>query len=132
MAERHRQTDRRLGARYRLKRGRDISAVFTSGRRASDGVLVLRAMPRDTDRAVSRLAVAVSKRHGGAAQRNRIKRLCREAFRLIRHELPAGHDYVVAPHAGVKLTIEKIQTSLRNLASKVASDESKGRAHEGR
>ena len=68
-----------------------------------------------------RFAVLVSKRHGGAVQRNRIKRLCREAFRLTRPELPGAWDYCILPRAGVVLTLGELQDSLRNLAAKAAA-----------
>ena len=110
--------DRRLDARYRLKRAADVTAVFENGRRAGDHRLTVRALPREDLPVRARLAVAVSKRHGPAVKRNRIKRLCREAFRLTRDELPAGFDYVLLPRAGSEPTLEELMASLRRLAEK--------------
>jgi ribonuclease P protein component len=44
-----------------------------------------------------RLGVSVSKDHGGAVRRNKLKRLLREAFRLERERLPRGLDVVLIP-----------------------------------
>ena len=83
------------GKAFRLTRQKDIERVFARGRRAADRLVNLYVLEDRTPVEPAeriRLGVAVSKRHGRAVRRNRIKRLCREAFRLIRAELPAGRD----------------------------------------
>ncbi len=113
-------TDYRAGKSRRLKRRADISRLFDDGRRRSDGRMTLLAAPCAAG-ATGRFAVLVAKRHGSAVQRNRVKRLCREAFRLTRPELPDGFDYIILPRAGAELTLAGLQESLRSLAPKVAS-----------
>lgn len=47
---------------------------------------------------VARLGISVGrKKVRRASDRNRTKRLLREAFRLTKHELPIGVDFVVVP-----------------------------------
>ncbi len=123
-ARRDNRLDLRAGKKYRIKRNKEISRVFQQGRRASDSLIILRALPNADMGVCARLGVAVTKRHGGAVRRNRIKRLCREAFRLARCDLPSGYDYVILSHVGVELTLEKLIRSLKALAPRVTGDQS--------
>ena len=123
-ARRDNRLDLRAGKKYRIKRNKEISRVFQQGRRASDSLIILRALPNADMGVCARLGVAVTKRHGGAVRRNRIKRLCREAFRLARCDLPSGYDFVILSHVGVELTLEKLIRSLKALAPRVTGDQS--------
>lgn len=87
-----------LPARLRLKTQRHFRAVYQRGRRKSGAWLTVVVLQRDVVAAGGpRLGVSVSKDHGGAVRRNKLKRLLREAFRLERHRLPDDVDVVLIP-----------------------------------
>ena len=112
----------RAGKKLRLKNSRDISRMFHDGLRARDARLTIIASDRGEDGdSPSRVAAAVSGRHGNAVARNRVKRLCREAFRTNRDCLPGGWDFVMLPRPGANLTLAGLGNSLTALAAKIVA-----------
>lgn len=85
--------------RGRLSRSADFDRVFRTGRSHAGPDLVLYVFPRG-DEAPSRLGLSVSRKVGGAVERNRVKRLLREAFALESARLPSGTDAVVVARPG--------------------------------
>jgi len=68
--------------RARITRSGDFDAVYRRGRSAANRHLVVYAFSRD-DRpgtTPARLGLSVSKKVGGAVERNRVKRVLRERF----------------------------------------------------
>jgi ribonuclease P protein component len=87
--------------RHRLSRSRDFDAVFRKGRSVSTRFLILYSFPRpDESHEEPRLGLAVSRKVGGAVERNRIKRRLRAAFGELSGSLPAAHDYVLIVRPG--------------------------------
>lgn len=94
--------------RHRLSRSRDFDAVYRKGRSVSTRYLVLYSFPRpDEAEEEPRLGLAVSRKVGGAVERNRIKRRLRAAFGEVRETLPVGHDYVLIVRPGFGETAEE-------------------------
>lgn len=76
----------------RLRDGRAIGAVLRGRRKRASQRLVVHVLEREDD-LPARLAVVASRRVGGAVQRNRAKRLLREAART--HRWNSGVDVVL-------------------------------------
>ncbi|MEP7248054.1 MAG: ribonuclease P protein component, partial [Gammaproteobacteria bacterium] len=89
-----------LPAQRRLRRKLDFEAIKARGRRMGNGLFAVTARLNDLGSPRLGLAVA-SKTAGGSVERNRIRRVIRESFRLHQHELPAI-DIVVSARARAK------------------------------
>ena len=127
MSERYRFTKAQ-----RLVSNGQIKAVLSRRCRRSDGLLVVYVASNTCGYA--RLGISVGRSHGSAVQRNHIKRLLRESFRLSQNNLPAERDYVVLldarwarhkaqphknPQALETLTLARIRRSFLQLARRL-------------
>ena len=109
--------------RRRLSRSAEFERVYRQGRSKGNRYLVLYAFPREEESPSDdspRLGLSVSRRIGGAVDRNRVKRVLREAFWAEAERLPEGSDYVVVARPDSRDLAERegadgVQTALAEL-----------------
>jgi ribonuclease P protein component len=101
-----------------LRRPADFRRVYDRRRSASDGRLLVYGCENGLP--YSRLGLSVSRKVGGAVQRNRLRRLYREAFRLTRAELPVGLDLILIPRSAEEPPLAELQRSLPRLVGQIA------------
>lgn len=103
-----------LQAKYRLRRSADLSRVRQQGRSRRHSLAVLVAHPNDLD--VSRFAFVASRRVGKAVQRNRARRLLREAVRHHLAEIKPGWDCLLIARQGMPTaTFAEVETAVVTL-----------------
>jgi ribonuclease P protein component len=89
-----------------LSRSGDFDRVFRHGRSHAGRELVLYVFPREAE-GPPRLGLSVSRKVGGAVQRNKVKRLLREAFAIEGSKLPTGTDAVVVARHEARALAER-------------------------
>jgi ribonuclease P protein component len=110
--------------RGRLSRSGDFDRVYRDGRSHANRFLVLYTFPRSADAPQAdqtRLGISVSRKVGGAVERNAVKRALREAFWGIGEDsLPPDYDFVLVARPDSAGLVERegtpgVDTALREL-----------------
>lgn len=84
-----------IARQYRLREDFDVRRTRSRGKSWPCGPIVVWILPNDLDPVQNRYTVIAGKRCGKAVQRNRIKRLLREALRGYHPYLRPGFDIAI-------------------------------------
>jgi ribonuclease P protein component len=102
-----------FGKHARITKKRDYLTVYQQGvRRHSEHFTIVTCK---NEMGISRLGITVSKKVGSAVERNRIRRLVREFFRLNRSRLSTPQDIVIIAKRNIaKLAYQELCTELES------------------
>lgn len=114
-----------FGGDRRIRRHDEFARAQRQGRRVSTPHFALLVSaregspsPSDASPPPARLGLVVSRKIGGAVQRNRVKRVCRECFRAWPDLLPPGVDLVVIARPGAQaLGLAAVRSEWQGVAS---------------
>lgn len=101
-----------------LKTPAEFRRVYDRRCSVADGWLIVYGHPNPLDHL--RIGLSVSRKYGPATQRNRLRRLYREAFRLTRWSMPPGLDLILIPRRSAEPTLAILMESLPRLVERLA------------
>jgi ribonuclease P protein component len=117
MRDTHTLEDRKLPKTQRLHRTTEFNLVYSKGKGYHNDFLVLFVLPTNTSE--RRVGIVAGKKIGKAVDRNRAKRLIREAYRLNKGNLIRGLDIVLIAKKGIeKLSLAEVENNLLELFKK--------------
>ncbi|MBR3917826.1 MAG: ribonuclease P protein component [Clostridia bacterium] len=83
--------------KFTLKKNNEFRTVYKKGRFKAGRFIVMYVMPNKKE--FNRIGITTGKRFGNSVQRNRMKRLIREAYRLSRNQVKKGYDIIFMARA---------------------------------
>lgn len=84
-----------VARQFRLREDADVRRVRSRGKACAHGPLVARILPNTLEPAQNRYTVIAGKKSGKSVQRNRLKRVTREAIRGFHPFLRQGFDIAI-------------------------------------
>lgn len=103
-----------MSSDYRLKSEKAFNYVFKNGKKAFSSSLSLLYVPSEQ----LKVGFAVGKKHGGSVERNKIKRLLREAFRNFLPEINKSFYFVFIPKVREEYSYEKFKRDMDYILKK--------------
>lgn len=112
----------RRGRRQRLSRSAEFERVYRQGRSVANRHLVLYSFPNESAERL-RVGLSVSRKVGGAVERNRVKRLLREVFDRLQPGIDDGQDIVIVARPEVRELADReglagVESALAELLAK--------------
>lgn len=112
-----------MGKRFtyanRMHKKSEYDYAYENGKVLRNSRLVIYYVRKNID-APTRLGITVSRRHGKAVVRNRLKRIVRESFRELLPELAPGYDIVIHCRGScTSASFGEVLASLTTLLTKV-------------
>ena len=98
----------------RLKKQSDFQKLFHSGRRVFSQSLTMIVK----NASATKMGISIGKKHGKAVQRNRIKRLLREAFSQVVEDLHGTYYVVLIPKVAEEYTLKTFKAHLQWMIKK--------------
>ncbi len=109
--------------KYRLRKRREFSYTYKSGKSLANSCLVLVYRKNRLD--VSRVGFSISKKFGNAVHRNKIKRRLREIYRKRIDEIKTGYDLIFVVRVGAReASFAKLENRMENLLKRAGLFES--------
>ena len=113
----------RFSARDRIRKRSEFRTIQDAGHRVVSPAFVFllgRSISEQGGVSGQRLGITASRRVGNAVQRNRAKRLLREAFRCVRAGLPSGLDLLVIVRHGLgSRTLDDVVAEWQSCRSRI-------------
>ena len=95
----------------KIKKNSQFNLLFAKGKKAFSPTLILLYLPSST----TEVGICVSKKHGNAVKRNRIKRLIREALHKNIDKLKSTHSMVLVAKQADDYSLQNFSKNLHFL-----------------
>ena len=99
---------------FRLKKEKEFQKVFHKGKRLSSPSVTIVYFPADK----LKMGISIGKKHGKSVQRNRIKRLLREAFRLNAPSIKGNYLLILLPRISEKYSFHVFYNHIKSMIEK--------------
>ena len=103
-----------FGRQFRLKKQKDFNLIIKKGKRLYSNSLTMTFFKGEG----LKVGICVSKKHGSAVKRNRIKRLVREAVRKLLPSIPTGYRFVLFPKVKDDYSVKEYSRDLAYMLKK--------------